>query len=195
MAKQALVDPVLRVELLGVEPLTWRRLRVPARFTLRDLHVLIQLAMGWQDRHLHEFRVGLMRFGVTDLPDVEVPHGMEEESVWTVADLANMAKTEVMEIEYLYDFGDLWTHRIVIEPATRVRAARASPLCLAGENACPPEDVGGPPGYASMLAALADAAHPQHLTYVDWTGGVWDPKGFDLNRVNREIKEWAARAR
>jgi hypothetical protein len=184
MAKQAVKDLVLRVELLGVEPLVWRRVRVPAKFTLRQLHGVIQVAMSWQDCHLHEYRVGVFRIGLTDRPELDVPEGMEDETEWSVADVV---KTGVGEFDYVYDFGDRWVHRVVLEPASRSRSEGASPLCLAGENACPPEDVGGYPGYAEFRAALADASHPQHDTYVSWVGGVWDPKGFDLNRVNREL--------
>lgn len=61
-------------------------------------------------------------------------------------------------------------------------------VCVAGENACPPEDVGGPLGYALFLEILADPQHEQHEDMVRWIGGVLDAKGFDLNRVNRDWK-------
>ena len=62
------------------------------------------------------------------------------------------------------------------------------PVCLAGENACQPEDVGGPHGYALLLEVLTDRRHEQHQDMVRWIGGVFDPKGFDLNRINRDFK-------
>ena len=77
-----------------------------------------------------------------------------------------IAAAGVTEFDYIYDFGDHWAHRIIVEPATRSRVPGNSPLCLAGEGACPPEDVGGPPGYAQFLEALSDAAHSDHKTYV-----------------------------
>jgi hypothetical protein len=127
MARQAAKDVVLRVELLGVEPLVWRGVRVPAKATLRELHGVIQLAMGWQDRHLHEYRVGDLRIGVRDQPELEVPDGMESEMAWTVEDVV---KAGAAEFEYVYDFGGNWVHRLVLEPATRPRVPGASPLCL-----------------------------------------------------------------
>jgi hypothetical protein len=60
------------------------------------------------------------------------------------------------------------------------------PACLAGENACPPDDVGGPHGYALLLEILGDRSHEEHVDMARWIGGVFDPKGFDLNRLNRE---------
>jgi len=83
--------------------------------------------------------------------------------------------------------GDGWQHRIVIEsPPTSTVSEWRLPVCVAGENACPPEDVGGPQGYALFLDTLGDRQHEQHDDMVRWIGGVFDPKGFDLNRINRD---------
>jgi hypothetical protein len=88
----------------------------------------------------------------------------------------------------VYDFGDWWEHRIVVEPEARTDAgARFAPLCLAGENAAPPEDAGGPPGYERLLQVLADPQHERYEEMLQWVGGIWDPKGFDLNQVNRAL--------
>ena len=46
----------IRVELQEIEPLVWRRLQVPGDYTFWDLHVAIQSAFAWMDKHLHEFR-------------------------------------------------------------------------------------------------------------------------------------------
>jgi len=99
------------------------------------------------------------------------------------------------EFEYHYDMGDGWQHRIVIESPPGESDDLPIPRCVAGENACPPDDVGGPPGYQLFLQILADRRHEQHDDMVRWIGGVFDPKGFDLNRVNREWKggKWKRR--
>jgi hypothetical protein len=83
-----------------------------------------------------------------------------------------------------------WWHRIVIEslPSTWKDEQLHRPVCVAGENACPPEDCGGPHGYLMFLEILADRNHEQHEDIVQWFGGVFDPKGFDLNRINRDFK-------
>ncbi len=60
------------------------------------------------------------------------------------------------------------------------------PICLTGENACPPDDVGGPLDYALFLEVLGDRKHEQSEAMLRWIGGVIDPKGFDLNRTNRD---------
>ena len=145
---------VLRVELLGIEPLIWRRVRVASSTRLKQLHDVLQLVMGWQDMHLHEFLVGEFLIGMMDIDDP--PENLQDENAWS---LEQVLKTGVSEFEYHYDFGDDWLHRLIVEPAGRGRAGGSGPLCLAGENACPPEDVGGPPGYAEFLRALSDAKH------------------------------------
>lgn len=183
MARSQRTDIVLRVELLGIEPLIWRRLRVASSTSLKQLHDILQQVMGWQDSHLHEFRADELLIGMMDIDDP--PENLQDENAWT---LGQVLATGVSEFDYHYDFGDDWEHRLIVEPATRGGAGGPSPLCLAGENACPPEDVGGPPGYAVFLQALADPKHEDHARYLQWIGGIWDPKGFDLNRINRELR-------
>lgn len=66
--------------------------------------------------------------------------------------------------------------------------AYRTPLCLAGANACPPEDVGGPPGYIDFLEAISDPNHPDHEDMLDWCGGDFDPTAFDTERVNKLLQ-------
>jgi hypothetical protein len=181
LAKTTSATAVLRIELIEIEPLIWRRVRVARSESFKRLHDIFQIVLGWQDSHLHEFRAGALAIGMID-PDAD--EALQDENNWTLKELLD---TGVKEFEYVYDFGDDWVHGIVVEPATRSGVPGASPLCLAGENACPPEDVGGPHGYAEFLKAIADPAHEEHESYLRWIGGVWDPKGFDLNRVNRDL--------
>ena len=88
-------------------------------------------------------------------------------------------------MRYTYDFGDDWEHDVVLEkvlPPDRV--ARLS--CLAGKGACPPEDCGGPWGYASMKEILADPDHEEHEDLLDWlnldSGADFDPALFASTR-------------
>lgn len=54
-------------------------------------------------------------------------------------------------------------------------------LCIAGANASPPEDVGGEPGYADFVAAMADPNHPEHHDMLEWYGAPFDPTAFDIS--------------
>jgi hypothetical protein len=183
----------LRIELLDVAPLVWRRVLVSNQWTLASLHGYLQWVMGWTDSHAHEFETDA---GVI-APDWWIYEVGFDADTSTYRDERRVSVSAVVselgvrgELEYRYDMGDGWRHRLVIEPTPPIGAMPEIPLpiCLAGENACPPEDVGGPHGYQLFLETLGDPVHEQHEEMVRWIGGVFDPKGFDLNRINRDFK-------
>jgi pRiA4b ORF-3-like protein len=180
----------LRVELLEVVPLVWRRVLVPDNWTLASLHHYLQWVMGWTDSHAHEFQVG-ERVMAPDWwikeADTDVTDYRDERRVSVAAVLSELGAHR--KFEYRYDMGDGWEHRIVIESSpTSTLSDQPLPVCVAGENACPPEDIGGPHGYELFLNILRDRQHEQHHDMVRWIGGVFDPKGFDLNRINPDWK-------
>jgi len=188
----------LRIELLDIAPLIWRRVLVSNQWTLASLHNYLQWVMGWMDTHAHEFHVGA---GVV-APDWWIHEVSMDSDTSNFRDERRVSVAAVAaevgvggEVEYRYDMGDGWRHRIVIESTTAKFSTGELPLptCVAGENACPPDDVGGPHGYALFLQIIADRDHEQHEDMIGRIGGVFDPKGFDLNRINRDWK--AARAR
>ncbi len=183
----------LRVELLDVTPLVWRRVLVSNQWTLASLHSWLQWVMGWTDTHAHEFQVGASvvapDWWIHEISlDGDAGHYRDERRVSVAAVVSEVGARG--EFEYRYDMGDGWRHRIVIESQPPLGATQDLPLptCLAGENACPPEDVGGPHGNLLFLEILGDRKHEQHEDMVRWIGGVFDPRGFDLNRINRDWK-------
>ena len=90
---------------------------------------------------------------------------------------------------YEYDFGDWWSHTITIEEEFKRVHVLKFGLCLAGENACPPEDVGGSHGYVHFLQALGDPAHDEHDDYVRWIGAdLFDRTAFHLIEVNAALQ-------
>jgi hypothetical protein len=189
----------LRVELRDVAPLVWRRILVSNQWTLGSLHKWLQWIMGWMDTHAHEYQVGdsivapdwwIHEIG-NDFDDAIYRDERRFSVAKVVAELGARG-----ELEYRYDMGDGWRLRIFIEstPAGMIEDTPL-PLCVAGENAGPPDDVGGPHGYHEFLAAIADGRHEQHEENLRWIGGVFDPKGFDLNRLNREWRGARARKR
>ena len=173
----------LRIELLESEPLIWRRLLVPADIKLPRLHRCLQIAMGWENYHLHSFESGEARFGPRDAELEDL--GMEDERRVPLVALLDETRREMV---YEYDYGDGWEHRIVLEQIEAPNEWTRYPICSAGERACPPEDVGGVHGYADFLASLHDPGHEAHEDNVRWIGGVFDPAGFDLNAVNRALR-------
>src|SRR5438105_15519209 len=94
----------IKITLLGTKPPIWRRLLVPAGMTLAQLHNVLQIAMGWEDCHLHEFSIGGRRFGVPDPMDrfMGGPGCVSERKV-RVSDVLGKAGSKA---KYTYDFGD-----------------------------------------------------------------------------------------
>ena len=171
----------LRITLESVEPEVWRRLLVPGSVRLDKLHRMLQAAMGWEDAHLHRFGVGGKVFG----PDVndDADDELDERSV-TVAS----AVDSVSSFIYEYDFGDSWSHHIVVEDRWTLPIGLHSGVCVEGQGACPPEDCGGPPGYAFLLAVLEDPDHEDHEHMKKWVGEHFDPDHFDLALANARLQ-------
>jgi len=174
---------ILRITIEEVEPSVWRRVQVPGSITLERLHTVIQRAMGWRDAHLHEFEVGGRRYGQ---PEPDEPH-YKVEPEWKLT-LRAAAPIEGARFRYVYDLGDGWGHELLVEAIQTPAGPLKYPACLAGERACPPEDCGGPPGYANLLEVLRDRTHPEHRDMLAWAGRGFDPERFDLAAVNRKLK-------
>lgn len=173
----------LRLGLVGVEPEVWRRVLVTGNITLGRLHEAIQVCMGWEDYHLHEFHLSDgQRFGRQGIEEFD--DEVEDERR---ARLRRLLPEVGSELRYLYDFGDDWVHRVVVEAILTPQEAGRTPRCIDGARACPPEDVGGPGGYAHYLQALADPRHSEHRTMKEW-GGPFDPAALDLEHVNRQLR-------
>jgi hypothetical protein len=175
----------LKISLRWSKPAIWRRVVVRSDLRLDKLHWVIQVAMPWTNSHLHQFILGRTYYGVPD-PDFA---GMGSETLnekkYVLADLAPAAKKKFV---YEYDFGDGWQHEVVVEKVLPPDPGFKHPVCLAGANACPPDDCGGIPGYYNLLEALADPKHPEHDDLTEWLGGSWDPKLFDLDATNAALK-------
>lgn len=163
----------IKVFLYGIQPQIWRHLTVPARFTFIALSDAIQTAMGWANKHPHEFRHGKTK----RLVDVIGPIGLQDqtigefqdEAVLTIAEFLGRRKLPV-RILYRYDFADEWIHEIVFEKRV---PGDALPVMLDGHRACPQEDEGG--SFAYMRALHGDA---------EWIRPGYDPEAFDPAKVD-----------
>ena len=173
----------LRIELLDLSPRVWRRLLVPSGMKLQALHRVFQAALGWTNSHLHEFNINGVRYAE---PDPEWSDELKQVSERGVA-LSAALSGESRCFDYVYDFGDHWHHAVLVEDAFNRPQAGFRIQCVAGENACPPEDVGGAHGYAEFLAAIADPRHEEHESYLKWCGGSFDPAHFDREATNRAL--------
>jgi len=167
----------VKVKLLGVsKPPVWRRLQLHADTRLDHLHEMIVAAFGWQDYHMHVFTSGPEEFG---LPDPELGH-IDERRI----NLGQLIGGIGDRVRYTYDFGDDWEHEIVVEDLLDPDPDTHYPVLVAAKGACPPEDCGGPWGYADLKQILADPGHEQHQEMLDWLG-LDNSSAFDPNAIVR----------
>jgi len=174
----------LHIELRGSKPKIWRRVLVPETITLAKLHAVIQAVFGWGGGHLHEFQVGEERFGTPDR-EYDAWGEVRSERTTRLASALGAART----MNYVYDFGDNWQHRIKVEKTLAPAPTGTLPLCVAGANAAPPDDCGGIYGYYDFVAALSDPNHPEHAEMTEWISRPWDATEFDLDRANSWLRE------
>jgi hypothetical protein len=175
----------IKVKLLGVtKPPVWRRLQLRADTRLDQLHEIIQAALGWENYHMHVFSFGDEEFGI---PDPEL--GFSDERHVTLGEL--IAGVGGDRFRYTYDFGDDWQHEVVVEELLDPDPETHYPLLVAAKGACPPEDCGGPWGYANLREILADPNHDQHQVLLVWLGldnaSVFDPAAVAIDVVEHEL--------
>ena len=191
-AKRAAAAPssiyVLKVTLLHVEPVVWRRLKVPSQATLGWVHAALQVAMGWTNSHLHSFFAdGVVYSPPGDFEDFgDGPKDRNENT----AVLAKVLPAPGAWLGYMYDMGDSWRHKVILEqilPAPP--AGKPGARCVDGAGACPPDDCGGAPGYMDLVKILKNPKHKEHASMRAWLGRPFDPAVFDMTRAN----VWLAR--
>jgi hypothetical protein len=171
----------IKVTLELIRPPVWRRLLVPSTVSLAHLHEILQIAMGWLDCHLHMFEGRGQTYGV---PDPESAANVRNEARVRLDQVLLEPKDAMF---YEYDFGDGWRHKVVLEKVLEPSSGTRYPRCIAGARACPPEDCGGPWGYANLLEIIANPSHPEHEEMREWVGDYFDPAHFDLDEINEVL--------
>jgi hypothetical protein len=168
-AKTTRVVYQFKVTLRDVQPPVWRRIQLWEDSTLGQLHRILQIVMGWEDCHLHQFKIGQSVYSVPDPDDPFGSPGIINENRNKIQDAVQRVGTQ---FDYWYDFGDDWQHQLLLEAIMLPEPRVQYPRCLAGERSAPPEDVGGPSGYADYLLQGS---------------GRFDPEAFSLDDVNRQL--------
>jgi hypothetical protein len=179
----------LKVVLLDSKPPIWRRLQVPGDASLAWLHAVLQLAMGWNNSHLHQFRVGEARYAKKRRRSAQCEGAPEilEERDFT---LQQIAPHEQDAFSYEYDSGDSWKHEITVEKILLPDApAATTATCLDGARACPPEDCGGIGGYENLLQILKNLNHPEHQNIQKWLGYEFEAEAFDASNITLWLRE------
>ncbi|WP_027497966.1 plasmid pRiA4b ORF-3 family protein [Rhodococcus sp. JG-3] len=187
-AARGLANLVLRVSIDHTRPSIWRRVRVRSDLLLSELHSVLQIAVGWEDRHLHAFSVrtagATRRFEMQETLDDEPDDDASSEERVRVDEVLTHPGSVMT---YEYDFGDGWTHTVELEHEdSDIDDLRS--ICLDGARACPPESSGGPSRYTQALDIAADSSDPEHSELLSQWGPTFDPARFEVDAVNRVLQ-------
>jgi len=148
--------------------------------------------MPWWNYHLYEFRAGKHHWGLPD-PDydwADTSRVLPAKGA-SLADL--FAAAGARTFKYLYDFGDGWKHKVRIDEVMEAIPGLTYPRLVDASGRCPPEDVGGPWGYAKYLEAMANPCHERHAEMIEWRGPEFDPKVVDVAGIEKELAKLAKR--
>lgn len=167
------------------DPMIWRTFQVPGDYRIDRFHQVLQIVMGWNNSHLHEFRINGRTVGM--LTDDEYDFNVEDETKLRLSDF-NLKERDTLS--YLYDFGDHWEHMLYLDLVSKQEATY--PVCADGQRACPPDDCGGTYGYTGMLEVLADPKHPEYEGWNNWLPEGFQPDKFPLDEINKELKKFGA---
>ena len=176
-----------KITLLHLTPAIWRRIQV-FDCTLAYLHEYIQSAFGWEDYHLHMFEIGGVEYSRPAPDGDDFDMEFEDESQVVLSALLPKGSRKKRWL-YEYDFGDDWRHEVLFEGFQPRDPKAKYPLCLEGARACPPEDCGGPWGYADLLKAVQNPANERHEELLEWVGDQFDPEKFDPKKATREMSK------
>jgi hypothetical protein len=166
-----------KITLLDTNPKIWRRIQIPD-CKLNTLHYHIQAAMGWENAHLHHFEIKGERHGIPEHLDYDEDGSIIDSKKIMMSDIVPKNGKKVA-FRYTYDFGDNWEHEVLFEGIVTPDSKVKYPLCLEGERAGPPEDIGGVPGYEHLLEVLTDPSQEEYHDALHWVGEDFDPAFFD----------------
>jgi hypothetical protein len=182
----------LKITLNDVKPVVRRRVEVPLTLRLDRLHLTIQAAMGWTNSHLYEIRAGDVGWS-TLYPEADWTDDFLDARKARLADVLDDVGTKTLR--YLYDFGDGWKHTIKVERFIDPEPGVVYPRLIEAVGRCPPEDVGGPWGYAEFVETLNDPKHERHAEFAEWIGGEFDPNIINAHSLAEDVadltKQWS----
>lgn len=176
-----------KISLLDTQPLIWRTFNVEESYRMDRFHQVLQIVMGWQNSHLHEFNIQGTTIGMLTDDDFDSQEMADETKYY----LKDFSLKQGDTFEYLYDFGDDWRH--LIQVLSIEDSPSLNPVCLAGACACPLEDCGGIPGYLQILDfKRLGTKYRDYQDWVQWVPKDYDPNDFPIKEVNMELDKFGA---
>ena len=148
----------------------WRRVLVPGDYRLEDLHNIIQICFEWKDSYRHRFYTA-------------APGGLDRNNldkkmmIWEVCENAGEAQ---------YEYGNKWNIKVIFL-APYQPGKDETIRCVAGEEAAPPEMIGGPSRFSRILAILTNGNDMEKQAALHELGPNFVPGLFDMEKCNRDL--------
>jgi len=178
----------LKITLDETNPSIWRRLQVHQDMTFLELHITIQITMGWTNSHLFEFTVNDTTICLPN-EELELDVNDNENVDASEVTLQQFLNKPKQKYTYLYDFGDSWEHTIEFEKTVPQETWYTYPMCIDGEMNCPPENSGGVYGFYEKLEIVKDKDHSEYEEVSTWLGKHYYPELFIMENVNEELRQ------
>jgi hypothetical protein len=179
-----------KIRLKDISPMVWRRLLIQSNKTLKDLHYVIQILMGWTDYHLNEFIIKEQRYTIPNM--IGYPSSCGTYGSDVKLEKFGFRKNE--KFLYTYDFTAGWEFEVRLEIIDSPKHGKIYPICISGSGASPDEECGGPERFSELkdywsikaddiltefLIALADEKNSDKLI----------SKAFSMHEL-REVSYW-----
>lgn len=180
---------ILHISITFSDPLIWRRVQVPGRFTLSQLHSVVQKAMGWADNHVHQWLVGKISYEPTMSTAAPIRESKRfDEHKYELHTLEDGMQ---FMFSYIYDAGEGWEHVLHLEEVVTPERELKHAILLAGEGGCPPEEeVGDIHEYQQLLIAHETPGHKLENSLRERTGRPdFDPYFFDLEAAKKRVSQ------
>lgn len=193
----------LNIVLKGSDPKIFRKVIVPENFNFDQLHVVVQVVMGWRNSHMHQFNLGAPYSSTTIKPKYLEEEGEDDDDLFFGPNydkyysettlLSSVFNEGIKKVNYIYDFGDDWIHEIKLW--TKPKEEPLYPICIEGEGPTVMEDCGGIWGFQQMLDNLNSTKNTKEKReYMQWIGLKPGQKyeeefAFNINEVNKTLVE------
>jgi hypothetical protein len=118
---------------VSLGPRYWVRIALPAKALLEELHYAIQQAVDFDDDHLYYFGYR-NRFG----REVKIYHPYTDEGPYSnEVSIGKLGLSPGTELKYLFDFGDCWHFKIVVESIDDADPKHSRPKILEHHGKAP----------------------------------------------------------